>query len=1367
MKLLLSLLTGLGLGLSGMAVDLVRNGEAKCAVVAGDEVVEQHAAAELRAYLHKITGAEVGTAPGDGLVTVRFALIADGAIGAMPGAAEVRDDGFLLAASERELVIASRKRRGFLYGVYQILRENGLWWLYPGEEGEVCPRADTVAVAEGTKVHNPAFADRHYRLNGGGGHVPATYDWLVRNGMQVFGGGERLAKYDPLIFFGGHILTRLLVGSPKLADAQALLKERPELFGLRQGERVVGAAMPERGLTVCQPCTSNPETVRRMIASAKAMVESYGGREIIFSLCNDDHSRWCECDPCAALDPPAEKAKGVYSTRWWTLVNQISAALQPRDYPNLTLNALSYMNFVDYPVGVVPDPRVRVTLCGMYRCYFHAIDDDSCAWNAAKYRPLFDAWGESGTRATNFEYHTDVQGPSRYFPAERGWVRDMKYRHRLNMCGAGIVTRPPDGNFKPPWDDYRAYNMWYSLWQLHWLGAFFAWNINADYEKVWDDVNRQYYRAGWPAMRDYRLLLEKALADGGEPVRWGGDPAVLGKAYAQPNVARRLQTLLAQAEIAAADDPAALPRITREREYLEKNWAAGSRMLERSGKRRVWAGPRRGALVMDGRGDDDDWQTAPKSAGFKVQREPGKLADPQTAVRLLYDDDNLYFLIEAETPKNAQVKTTAKENGRQLFADSHIEIFLGNQKHDGKYYMLAFNWGGKIYQVWARDAGGNNDFNIDTQPEIALAVTPEMLTAEIRLPLAALGYGVTPDVLWKINIGRSERLSAQDAQLSSLCDGAFHGSSQHWQMMFDGLSRRQLIENGGFEAVDAPVLRGNPELDWVYPTGQAPAAWFFSTTNRGVAEIKTDTPAEGKNYLHVKGAYTFIEQDLQLPVAKSHQISYQVKVRGDGQLYLRVADGAGARHGDNIQRIVSKEWMTHAGAVECSGGKRLLIRAHGELDLDDVRVEITAARPTAITLTAAARRESAVYHAGEEVVFVVGAEDFDGIEAAQYELGCRLQGEGGLDKTWRLPFTGSEVEIPGELKGPGFVLLTVELWKNGAVVPKTKITAGAGKEVGQIRPATPEPADFDSFWAGQLARLRSRPVQVSATALTVPENWQGKAEALDVRLEDGTLNATGLLVLPVGAKPRGHAAVLTFSGASWIGTRPGFGLAVDGACLVFGMNLHDTINQPTPEETAALRRVIGGYQFRDPDDPEKYPLRDVFLRIVRCLDYLKTRPEWDGKTLIASGGSLGGAQALVAAALDRDVVLCIANAPALCDHLADPSRQTPGWPNLLAREKSQGASAERLAAIGRTMPYFDMVNFARRVRCETHMSTGFIDEVCPPVSNYAAYNVLGAAVKSMYNATLAGHGGSRKPGELSVFSAGADRVRELARQAAK
>ena len=42
---------------------------------------------------------------------------------------------------------------------------------------------------------------------------------------------------------------------------------------------------------------------------------------------------------------------------------------------------------------------------------------------------------------------------------------------------------------------------------------------------------------------------------------------------------------------------------------------------------------------------------------------------------------------------------------------------------------------------------------------------------------------------------------------------------------------------------------------------------------------------------------------------------------------------------------------------------------------------------------------------------------------------------------------------------------------------------------------------------------------------------------------------------------------------------------------------------------------------------------DMYLRVLRALDYMKSRPEWNGKDLIIRGGSLGGIQAIVAAAL--------------------------------------------------------------------------------------------------------------------------------------
>ena len=63
-----------------------------------------------------------------------------------------------------------------------------------------------------------------------------------------------------------------------------------------------------------------------------------------------------------------------------------------------------------------------------------------------------------------------------------------------------------------------------------------------------------------------------------------------------------------------------------------------------------------------------------------------------------------------------------------------------------------------------------------------------------------------------------------------------------------------------------------------------------------------------------------------------------------------------------------------------------------------------------------------------------------------------------------------------------------------------------------------------------------------------------------------------------------------------------------------------------------------------------------------------------------------------------------------------------------------------------TGKYFDNVYFAKRIRCETWFSTGFVDFVCPPTSVYAAYNNLPKTIRKQIQTTpTAGH---NAPGNL-------------------
>jgi cephalosporin-C deacetylase-like acetyl esterase len=123
---------------------------------------------------------------------------------------------------------------------------------------------------------------------------------------------------------------------------------------------------------------------------------------------------------------------------------------------------------------------------------------------------------------------------------------------------------------------------------------------------------------------------------------------------------------------------------------------------------------------------------------------------------------------------------------------------------------------------------------------------------------------------------------------------------------------------------------------------------------------------------------------------------------------------------------------------------------------------------------------------------------------------------------------------------------------------------------------------------------------------------------------------------------------------------------------------------------------------------------------------VKSRPEWNGKTLIVTGGSMGGGQSIAAAALDPQVTLVVAGVPAIGDHggnLAKVPRR-PGWPQFYTAKTVK-------PEVKKAVSYYDNIFFARRVKCEVYLTTGLIDRTCPPTSVYLYFKNLKSAKKDL------------------------------------
>lgn len=117
---------------------------------------------------------------------------------------------------------------------------------------------------------------------------------------------------------------------------------------------------------------------------------------------------------------------------------------------------------------------------------------------------------------------------------------------------------------------------------------------------------------------------------------------------------------------------------------------------------------------------------------------------------------------------------------------------------------------------------------------------------------------------------------------------------------------------------------------------------------------------------------------------------------------------------------------------------------------------------------------------------------------------------------------------------------------------------------------------------------------------------------------------------------------------------------------------------------------------------------------MRALEYLKSRPEWDGKILIVHGGSQGGWQSLVAAAFDPAVTYVQAEAPAYCNINRVLEGRLPSWPFTVKAQEPD--SPENQAAA-----LFDGVAFARRAKAPAVFTVGYSDCAAVPSSVYAAH----------------------------------------------
>jgi cephalosporin-C deacetylase len=274
------------------------------------------------------------------------------------------------------------------------------------------------------------------------------------------------------------------------------------------------------------------------------------------------------------------------------------------------------------------------------------------------------------------------------------------------------------------------------------------------------------------------------------------------------------------------------------------------------------------------------------------------------------------------------------------------------------------------------------------------------------------------------------------------------------------------------------------------------------------------------------------------------------------------------------------------------------------------------------------------------------------------------------------------------------------------------VAAGAAIAPEQLRPSVPEPRDFDAFWARKIAELQKVPMNA---VLDPRASDKAGVEYAIVKMDQvGGRNVHGQLAKP--ARAGKFPGLVIFQWASppyplqkpWVTDR-----AAEG-WLALNIEPHDVLPDQPQAYYDALPPELKKYQEIGRNDRDRNYFLQMYLADYRAVEYLTSRPDWDGRTLVVTGTSMGGQQSLCTAAFHPKVTGLVVHVPAGADSNGPLHGRASGYPNW----PSDDPQAMRTAL------YFDTVNCAARVKVPSLVSMGFIDTVTPPVGIWIAFNQL-------------------------------------------
>ena len=336
------------------------------------------------------------------------------------------------------------------------------------------------------------------------------------------------------------------------------------------------------------------------------------------------------------------------------------------------------------------------------------------------------------------------------------------------------------------------------------------------------------------------------------------------------------------------------------------------------------------------------------------------------------------------------------------------------------------------------------------------------------------------------------------------------------------------------------------------------------------------------------------------------------------------------------------------------------------------------------------------YKAGEKMKFSLRIQDDKGNIVEGQKFNWMRRGDDGITKSGTAVSGKEPVVIEASIDVPGFVRITATpVDENGKKAKGFDLfDGGACADFDKIVQITPEPADFDAFWKRQLSYLDKVPMKCDRKE--IPSKVKGY-KTYELTLDCVGKPAKAYLSIPENAKAKSLPIEMFVHGYGVSRINPAYrpnAISLTVARHSYELGQSDDYYKQKKIELSGF-----GLRAKNNKNPENNYFRDMLLRDIRALQYVKTLPEWNGKNISVSGGSMGGFQSIFVAMLDQDVTKCRPNVPWMC--------------NLNGKAEGKQRALFAPEYIPEVL-YFDSTNAIKRVKCRVEISARLGDYVCPP-----------------------------------------------------